>query len=184
MLKSLKSKKIKIYLLNARLSRKSFKKWKKFKKVGIEIFNYFDYIFPQNRETLNYLKFFKVKKLRILGNLKFCENQKLKKNKSLSKIFNKHKILCAASTHYNEEELISNVHLNLKKRFNNLLTIIIPRHVERTNEIIEDLKNKNLKYVCHSDKKKLKTNTDIYLFDTYGESKSFYKISTVVFLGG
>ena len=184
MLKSLKSKKIKIYLLNARLSRKSFKKWKKFKKVGIEIFNYFDYIFPQNRETLNYLKFFKVKKLRILGNLKFCENQKLKKNKPLSRIFNKHKILCAASTHYNEEELISNVHLNLKKRFNNLLTIIIPRHVERTNEIIEDLKNKNLKYVCHSDKKKLKTNTDIYLVDTYGESKSFYKISPVVFLGG
>ncbi len=184
MLKSLKSKKIKIYLLNARLSKKSFKKWKKIRKVGIEIFNYFDYIFPQNNETLSYLKFFKVKKLKILGNLKFCEVKKKKKDKLLSKIFNNRKILCAASTHYNEEELISNVHLKLKKRINNLLTIIIPRHIERTKEILENLKNKNLKYVCHSDKRKLKDNIDIYLVDTYGESKLFYKISPVVFLGG
>ena len=184
MLKSLKSKKIKIYLLNARLSKKSFKKWKKIRKVGIEIFNYFDYIFPQNKETLIYLKFFKVKKLKILGNLKFCEVKKKKKDKLLSKIFNNRKILCAASTHYNEEELISNVHLKLKKRINNLLTIIIPRHIERTKEILENLKNKNLKYVCHSDKRKLKDNIDIYLVDTYGESKLFYKISPVVFLGG
>ena len=32
-------------------------------------------------------------------------------------------------------------------------------------------------------KKNLK-NCDIYIVDSYGESKSFYKISNVVFLGG
>ena len=45
------------------------------------------------------------------------------------------------------------------------------------------LENKNLKYVKHSQTKK-KQDCDIYIVDSYGESKSFYKISNVVFLGG
>jgi len=64
------------------------------------------------------------------------------------------------------------------------MTIIIPRHVERTNEITQILERKKLKCVKHSENKKNLRNCDIYLVDSYGESKSFYKISNVVFLGG
>ena len=46
------------------------------------------------------------------------------------------------------------------------------------------MREKNLNCICHSEKKKLSKNTDIYLVDTYGESKAFYSISNVVFLGG
>ena len=42
---------------------------------------------------------------------------------------------------------------------------------------------KKLKFVKHSENKKI-INHDIYVVDSYGESKSFYKISNVVFLGG
>ena len=184
MLKSLKQRQIKIFLLNARISKKSFKRWKYLYKIGINIFDNFNYIFPQNKETLNYLKYFKLKKLKILGNLKFSEVENIKKINTLSKIFLKRKILCAASTHDNEEEIISNTHLNLSKKINDLLTIIIPRHIERSKEIIEDLKSKNLDYICHSENKSLTKDTDIYLVDTYGESKKFYAVSKVVFLGG
>ena len=184
MLKSLKQRRIKIFLLNARISKKSFKRWKYLYKIGINIFDNFNYIFPQNKETLNYLKYFKLKKLKILGNLKFSEVENIKKINTLSKIFLKRKILCAASTHDNEEEIISNTHLNLRKKINDLLTIIIPRHIERSKEIIEDLKSKNLDYICHSENKSLTKDTDIYLVDTYGESKKFYAVSKVVFLGG
>ena len=184
MLRVLKTKNIKIYLLNARISKQSFIRWKKFRKIGIKIFNVFDYIFPQNQETLNYLKYFKVKKLKILGNLKFSESQKLSSNKALPKIFKKKRIFCAASTHNNEEEIISDVHLSLKKNINNLITVIIPRHIERSRKILNNLREKNLNCICHSEKKKLSKNTDIYLVDTYGESKAFYSISNVVFLGG
>ena len=184
MLKSLKKRRIKIFLLNARISKKSFKRWKYLYKIGINIFHNFDYIFPQNKETLNYLKYFKVKKLKILGNLKFSEIENIKKNNILPKVFLKRKILCAASTHDNEEEIISNIHLNLSKKINDLLTIIIPRHIERSKDIIKDLKSKNLNYICHSENKSLTKDTDIYLVDTYGESKKFYAVSKVVFLGG
>ena len=183
MLRGLKRKKIKTFLLNARISKNSFHKWKYFKDFGISVFGIFDYIFPQNKETFNYLRHFKVKKMKILGNLKFSEPKRIN-NKSIKINFLNRKILCAASTHNNEEELISRIHLDLKSKINKLLTVIIPRHIERSREIIETLNSKNLRYVCHSECKKIKKNTDVYLVDTYGESKSFYSLSKVVFLGG
>jgi len=76
------------------------------------------------------------------------------------------------------------LHIKYKKKFPNLITIIIPRHVERTDEITQMLDKKNLKFVRHSENKKNYKNNDIYIVDSYGESKSFYKISNVVFLGG
>ena len=184
MLNALKQKKIKIFLLNARISKKSFNRWKYLKNMGINIFKIFDFIFPQNKETFNYLKYFKVKNLQILGNLKFSETERVNTSKTLPKFFNKKKIFCAASTHNNEEEIISNVHLKLRKNIDDLLTILIPRHVERSQKILENLKEKNLNCICHSENKKLSKNTDVYLVDVYGESKAFYSISKVVFLGG
>ena len=184
MLNSLKRKKIKIFLLNARISKRSFNRWKYFKKFGTKIFNIFDYIFPQNKETYNYLKYFRVKKMQILGNLKFSETTKINVKNSIKTNFIQRRILCAASTHYNEEEIISNIHLNLKKKFDNLITIIIPRHIERSKEILKTLNYKKLKYICHSENRKIDKDTDIYLVDTYGESKAFYSFSKVVFLGG
>ena len=184
MLRILKLRKIKIFLLNARISKKSFKRWKNFKKIGVRIFNIFDYIFPQNKETFNYLKYFNVKNIKILGNLKFSETEKSDSYKSLSKIFKKRKILCAASTHNNEEEIISDVHLSLRKNIKNLLTVIIPRHTERSNRILQNLKEKKINYICHSENKKLSKDIGVYLVDTYGDSKAFYSISKVVFLGG
>lgn len=184
MIKSLKQKKINIFLLNARISKKSFDKWKYFKNFAKDIFNSYNYIYPQNKETLNYLKHFQVKRLRILGNLKFTETEQKNLSKPISKDFYNRKILCAASTHNNEEEIISNIHIILKKNISNLITIIIPRHIERSNEIIEMLKNNKLNYVRHSEKKKINKSTDIYLVDTYGENKTFYSLSKVVFLGG
>ena len=41
-----------------------------------------------------------------------------------------------------------------------------------------------LKVQIHSEKSKIKKDTDIYLVDTYGETKSFLKLCNAVFLGG
>jgi 3-deoxy-D-manno-octulosonic-acid transferase len=65
-----------------------------------------------------------------------------------------------------------------------LITIIIPRHVNRTNEIIDNLSNLNLNCITHSSNQKLKKNTDIYLVDSYGQSSSFYNLTNVCFVGG
>ena len=184
MISELKRRKIKLILINARMSKKSFKRWSSIKYFGKSIFEKFDYIFPQNKETFLYFKKLGLKKIKFLGNLKFIDTHNDKFKEINKKYFKNKMILCTASTHHNEEEIFANLHIKYKKKIPNLVTIIIPRHIERTNEIAQMLDKKKLKFNRHSENKKNFKNCDVYIVDSYGENKSFYKISNVVFLGG
>ena len=141
---------------------------------------------PQNTETKKYLKSLGAKNIKFLGNIKFFgnTNKKKKENTNLKRQFSNKKILCAASTHQKEEIFIARVHKELKPEIKNLITVIIPRHINRKNEIIKELKNLNLNFQLHTNAKKLNNNTDIYLVDTYGEATKFYSLSKLTFLGG
>ena len=137
--------------MNARITKRSFNRWQIFPNFAKQVFGRISLALPQNLETLKYLKLLNVKKIKIAGNLKYCgqkNNQdhvvKLLKNK-----FRNFKVWCAASTHNNEEILIGKLHKNLKKREKKLITIIIPRHVNRTNEIIDSLNNLGLNSIKH-----------------------------------
>tara|TARA_A100001015_G_scaffold67457_1_gene74718 strand:- start:663 stop:1898 length:1236 start_codon:yes stop_codon:yes gene_type:complete len=184
MISELNKRKIKILLINARMSEKSFRRWFAIRYFGKIILEKFDYIFPQNKETFLYFKKLGIKKIKFLGNLKFINSHNDKLKEINKKHFKNKKVLCSASTHHNEEEIFANLHMKYKKKIPNLITIIIPRHIERTNEITQMLDKKKLKYIKHSENIKNYKNYDIYIVDSYGESKSFYKISDVVFLGG
>ena len=72
----------------------------------------------------------------------------------------------------------------LKKREKRLITIIIPRHINRTNKIIDALNNLNLNCITHSSNQKLQKDTDVYLVDSYGESSRFYSLTNISFVGG
>ena len=65
-----------------------------------------------------------------------------------------------------------------------MITIIIPRHVNRTNEIKETLNKIELNCILHSSNEKIKKNTDIYLVDSYGETSKFYNLTNISFVGG
>ena len=184
MLSELKKRNIRVVLSNARMSEKSFKKWFLIRYFGRGILEKFDYIFPQNKETFLYFKKLGIKKLKFLGNLKFITYENDSSKKVKNPFFKNKKILCSASTHDNEEEIFANLHISYKKKISNLVTIIIPRHIERTNEIARMLERKKLNFTKHSENKKNLKKCEIYLVDSYGESKSFYEISNVVFLGG
>ena len=187
MYRSIKKEKIPLILLNARITEKSFNKWKALKKFSTNVFNHIDIAYPSNQETLKYLKKFKVKKIKQIGNLKFSQRSKIKKDKFsrsfLLSIKNRY-IWVASSTHPKEELTIAKAHLRLKKKFKNLLTIIIPRHVNRIKEITNDIEPLKLRIIIRTSKKKIKSDTDIYLVDTYGETKKFFKISKTTFIGG
>ena len=184
MISELKRRAIKIILINARMSEKSFKRWLSIKYFGKNILEKFDHIFPQNKETFLYFKKLGIKKIKFLGNLKFINTHNENIKEINRKLFKNKTVLCSASTHHNEEEIFADLHIKYKKRVPNLITIIIPRHIERTDDIAQMLNSKNLKFARHSENKRNLNNYDVYIVDSYGESKSFYKISNVVFLGG
>lgn len=185
-LKNLESSKIPIILLNARITKKSFKRWSLISIFAKNVFSKITLALPQNLETKRYLKKLGVKKIKLAGNLKYYGDRKFRnlESKAFEKKFKNFKIWCAASTHETEEILIANLHKRLKKKINNLLTIIIPRHINRSHQIIKDLEKLNLNTITHSSNNRLKKNDDIYLVDTYGESSKFFKLSKVSFVGG
>ena len=187
MFREIKKNSIPLLLMNARITKKSFDKWSFFKDFSSNVFSNIDVAYPSNSETLKYLKKFKINKIKKIGNLKFSQRKNIKE-KSFSKPFllslKKRLIWVASSTHSNEELLIGSVHLNLKKKFKNLLTVIIPRHINRVKKINDDLSLLNLNTVIRTSKQKIMPNTDIYLVDTYGETKKFFRISKTTFIGG
>ena len=65
-----------------------------------------------------------------------------------------------------------------------MLTVIIPRHINRVESIINEIKSLDLNVHVHSSKNKIQNNTEIYLVDTYGETENFFRFCKTVFLGG
>jgi 3-deoxy-D-manno-octulosonic-acid transferase len=183
---NLKNKNISITLLNGRITDKTFKRWQLLPNFSKHIFNQIDYCLPSSKKSKYFLKKMGIKNIKFIGNLKFSqsENNKIKINSNLKKNLKLRKIWCASSTHNSEEIFCGKVHKELKKKYKNLLTIIIPRHIERTKIIQNELGKLNLKIQTHEQKKNIHKDTDIYIVNSYGKTKAFYKHCQNVFLGG
>ncbi len=187
MFKNLNDKGVKLILLNARLTKKTFKRWLKIKTFAEYVFNKISIAYPQNLETLSFLKQMNLNKINLIGNLKFAENYNEKLNSISGKLkiqLHRKKIWVASSTHKDEELFCAKTHIILKNKIKNLLSIIIPRHIHRTNKIINEIKNLKLNVVTHSSKPRNLRDVDIYIVDTFGETKKFHKLGSSVFLGG
>jgi len=183
---SIKKKNIPLLLINGRISKKTFLKWNFFKNFAKKVFGKFDLCIASNTESENYLRMLGTKNIKNFGNLKFTKTKSNSDNfsdKDLEERLKNRKIWCAASTHSTEELFCAKTHLELKKNYKNILTIIIPRHISRVKKIIDELSILNLKVSLYSDIKYLNKDVDILLIDSYGEALKFYQISKCVFLG-
>jgi len=186
MLLNLKKRKIPIVLINGRITFKTFKRWSNFKNFSNFIFSKFDLCICSSLKSKIYLKKLGAKKLKFFGNLKYSQSEfeKIEINKNIERFIRSKKVWCASSTHNTEENFVGLVHKKLKKKYKNLLTIIIPRHIHRINLIKEQLNQMGLKIHLHENKKRISKDTDIYLVNSYGQTKSFFSICQNVFLGG
>ena len=186
MLIQLKKLNIPVILINARITRKSFLKWSKLKNFSNYIFSQFDLCLSSNLESIKYLKKLGAKNIKYFGNLKFAEvvEDKIDLKVKFKSFLKSKKIFCASSTHEPEEKIIGEVHKMLKEKFSNLITIIIPRHIERTGNIENDLNNLNLRTLRYSMINKINNLTDVIIVDSFGLTKSFFSKSKNVFLGG
>ena len=184
MYERLYSKKIPIILINGRITKKSFERWSKIPSFANNIFSKVSIALPQNKETIDYLNRLGVKKIKFIGNLKYFKNDKSISKANIKKYFKNKLVFCAASTHYNEEIIIARLHLDLKQKFKNLITIIIPRHINRSEDIIKDLKNLKLKVIKRSNGLKRSNDCDVLIVDTYGEMSNFLELSNLAFIGG
>jgi len=183
---NLNKEKIPTILINGRITRKSYKKWIKLKNFSKSIFNKFDLCLSSNKETVSFLKKLGAKNIKYFGNLKYSqsENEKIELDSQTIKFISSKTVWCASSTHNLEEKFAGVIHNKLKKKYKNLLTVIIPRHIDRKEKIEEQLSKLGLKVHLHEPKSRINKDTDIYLVNSFGKTKSFYSIIKNVFLGG
>lgn len=190
-LSQLNERNIPTILLNARISKRSFKRWKKYPRLVTKILKDFRLILPQSFETKEHLEHLLPAAyhhfISYIGNLKFTASDLPVdgiKLKELKQMCGKRPVWIAASTHPSEEVLIGQVHKILQETFLDLLTIIVPRHPKRAEEIRTDLENKGLSCALRSQGEKTALSTQIYIADTFGELGLFYSLNAPVFMGG
>jgi 3-deoxy-D-manno-octulosonic-acid transferase len=89
----------------------------------------------------------------------------------------------AISTFEGEEAAAGNVHRALKERTPGLLTIIVPRHPERSDAVADMLAARGLKVVRRTSGEPLTPETDIFLGDTIGEMGLYLRMTEIAFVG-
>ncbi|MFK5975714.1 MAG: lipid IV(A) 3-deoxy-D-manno-octulosonic acid transferase [Sulfurovum sp.] len=176
-----RSRGAKIILINARMSDRSYHKYYKIRWFYKKIFNNIDEVFAQTQKDAQRLESLGAKNITITGNIKLSKlsspTQNLTKPSGL--------ILCGASTHEGEEELILKAFDALCKDEPNTKLIIVPRHPERfekVNTMIEEFATS--KYTTQRYSQNQSLTSDIILVDTLGELVNIYAISDIVILGG
>ena len=179
-IKKAHQKKISLALINARLSDRSLKRWKICPSLIQNILARFQWIISQSEHDQSNFKQLNIK-TDYLGNLKQTA-QKLHFNTEefvkLQNYFHHLPIWLAASTHPNEEIIITKAHFTLRKKWPNLITIIVPRHPDRSQEIIHEIG-----IVAQRSKHELPFKNGLWLCDTLGELGLFYRLTNIVFIG-
>ncbi len=180
-------RKIPMMMLNARITEGSFNLWRKTGGLIKGLFKKFDYIHAQSDLAAERLKFLGANDVEALGTMKFCSPPlpfQKEPFRAVKDEIGERKAWLAASTHKGEEALIAAAHLALKPQVKKLLTIIVPRHPDRGDEIMSKLEEAGFDVARRSLRQSITENTDIYLADTIGELGIFYRLVDVVFVGG
>jgi len=180
----IKEKKIPLLLINARLTKKSFNRWNVILNFAKKVFSNFDLCITANEESKDNLSKLNVKNLKHIGNLKYSVQSIYEElGDSNKKVLNNYKTWCAASTHSGEELIVIRTHLRIKKNYNNVLTIIIPRHIGRSFSIKSLSKKFNLKTQILNDNDLINPNTEILIINSFGVLPKYFNYCKNIFIG-
>lgn len=172
-------------LLNGRMSLKSFSYWQKVKGMISPLLSRLTLCAVQSEQQASFFKALGAKTISIMGNVKLMMSPlevDSKKYHTLKNEIGNRPVWLAASTHPGEEEIIFKAHKQLQKKHPNLLTILVPRHIERASLLQQLALKEGMKPVLQTEASSL-TKVDLYIGNTLGEMGLFYALSPVVFMG-
>ena len=179
-----KKYKIPIAIINARLTSKSFQRWMIFPKIAKKIFGIFDLCICSNNETKDYFEKLGLKKVYFKGNIKLIDQINVSKIKNLNhQTLLTRRFWFAASTHKEEESFCLKTHLKLKEKFKDVLTIIAPRHIDRSLDIKILAEKLNLKVQILNKGDIISENKELIIINYFGSLQSYFKYAKSVFIG-
>lgn len=182
MLSVLKQKAIPIYSVNTRIGQKSMRWWKRFPSLGRYIFSHFTALYPQNTSTADFLHQLCGTSVCIknMGNLKYIPNPQTDIHLDLH--LGDRPVWLVASTHPEDEAFLYEALSPIYVHIPNLLTIIVPRHPHR----LDDVQRTFASYTqsVRSKQDPITPKTQIYIADTIGELQAFYDVVPLCMVGG
>ncbi len=175
---------IPLLLLNARLSEKSANGYAKLGSLVQTGLRDIGAIAAQSEADATRLQALGARDITVAGNLKFDikpPEDSLEKGLQLRQLMGADRLIfLATSTREGEEALILDAIKNL-----DVLTVIVPRHPQRFNEVGAIIEKHRLNYVRRSAlAKPMAGNVKVILGDSMGELFSYYAACDFAFIGG
>ncbi|HBS47754.1 TPA: hypothetical protein DEO28_02035 [Candidatus Dependentiae bacterium] len=195
-----KMKKVKNFLINARISPKSEKKYYDLRQFFLPLINVFDFVYTQSDADKQ--RFEKIgvnpNKLTVLGDIKsynVFEKQRdflLDTKNQIFSLKSQDKIvLLAGSIHPSEDLIYLEMFKKLKEQFANLQLILVPRHLIWQEKLIANVKMQNLKFKVWNEQTVFDENEilhskdlDLIVVFRLGMLFKLYPLCDIFFLGG
>lgn len=187
MLCALKRKSVPVILVNARLSERSFARWSLAKAFAKDVLDCFSLFLAQTEKDANHYRALGASNVIVTDNIKYSAAPLPYDADALTALTlatENRQLWAYASTHAGEESLACRVHKNLKETVPNLLTIIVPRHPDRREDVANACFEEGVKFRLRGTNNTLPApDDDIYIADTLGELGLFYTLCPVAMIG-
>lgn len=171
--------------VNARVSDRSFDRWKNHSDFAEALFSKLALVVAQSDMDAERFRDLGSWPVVISGNLK-GDTDPPPFDQSVFDHYRRQignrKTWAAISTFDGEEKAAATVHSAIKSR-DGQLTIIVPRHPERADEIETMLKGMNLTVARRSRNDAITPETDIFLGDSIGEMGLYLRLTELAFVG-
>jgi 3-deoxy-D-manno-octulosonic-acid transferase len=180
-------------LANARLSEKSRVQYAKLKNLTSQVFNQITCIAAQSSVDANrYIALgTKQELITITGSVKFdmhLPEMLIEQGRKIKQSILNRQVILAASTHKGEEEYILAAYKKILQQYPAALLLLVPRHIDRCNEIEKLIINDELfatKQIARkSANQTITTDIKILLGDTMGEMYLYLAIADLAIVGG
>lgn len=187
MLEEMKKRGIPAALVNARMSKRSFANWDRAQGFIRKILSAFTLILAQTEEDGFSYRALGAQNVVVTDNIKYSaaplpyDAQDLA---DLQKATAGRPMWVYASTHAGEEDLACRVHMVLKEDIPSVLTIIVPRHPHRRDDVKAECQKHELRSTLRGDDHNMPSPVDdVYIADTMGELGLFYRLSPIAMIG-
>ncbi len=190
----MKSRKIPVFLVNARLSQRSFKGYHRFRIFLGPLFSLFSRILVQTDLDARRFEELGVDKERIsrCGNIKFDQEPPRVARERISEFRERlghkggNKIFLAGSTHPGEEQMLVDLFLRLKPRHPDLAMVVVPRDPKRAEQVrgLFSAGGVDARFFSALDTLDGTRVTDIVVVDTMGALAWLYAVCDIAFIGG
>ena len=177
---------IPLYLVNARLSAKSYAGYRRFPRLVRDSLAGFTAVAAQSQDDAQRLAALGANHARVTGSVKFDvapPPAQLELGREMRRDFGETRpLLLAASTREDEETLLLDVLPQIAVP--ELLTVIVPRHPQRFDEVARLLEARGIPYQRRSGNAAIAPGTQVVLGDSMGEMFAYYAACDVAFIGG